>query len=109
MKRGRLKPYNAKRRKVLYEKQFGEHAEKIRGMRCCVCGKPPPSHPHHVVSRGAGGEARHQVPLCYLCHNELHTKGRQWMESTYGVDLLEIAENLYEDEPNTDTEDWESV
>lgn len=62
-----------KRRRRLYERNFGAKADWIRGMRCAVCGRPGPSDPAHVVARGMGGAhggKEDLVPLCREDHRE---------------------------------------
>lgn len=96
MKRGgRVRAVNPKRRKALSEEQFGEKAVWIRAMPCCVCGYRPPSDPHHVKSRGAGGRAEDVVPLCRLCHDWIHASGRYSFERAKGIDLRVIARCLH--------------
>lgn len=90
-----LKQFNRKRRARLYAKQFGEHAETIRELPCCVCGARP-SDPAHVRSRGAGGTAKDLVPLCRWHHRECHDQGITTFESRHNVDLRSIAEKLWE-------------
>jgi mitochondrial fission protein ELM1 len=52
------------------------HDEKnlaaIRKLPCRLCGALPPSHAHHVKSRGSGGSDRNVVPLCWRHHREVH-------------------------------------
>jgi hypothetical protein len=45
------------------------------------------SHPHHVVSRGAGGDdvASNVMPLCPACHQEVHTIGMRAMREKYPI------------------------
>ena len=62
---------NPKRKRRLYERNFGEHAGWIRGLSCANCVRPPPSDPAHARSRGAGGDRRHLIPLCRRCHRLL--------------------------------------
>lgn len=78
-----------------YNRHFGSHAETIRQLRCCVCAAPPPSDPHHVQSRGAGGTKRDLVPLCRHCHDYGHSRGWQTLEREANINLREIADELW--------------
>jgi 5-methylcytosine-specific restriction endonuclease McrA len=68
-----IRKVNAKRKRKRYAEAFGAHADVIRGLPCCLCGAPPPSDPHHVKSRGAGGKRMDLAPLCRTCHNNAHS------------------------------------
>jgi len=73
------------------------HLDLVRGRRCCVCGAPPPSHPHHVISRKAGGSDRQTAPLCFDHHvggRGIHKLGPKLFKERYGVDLAEEAAKL---------------
>lgn len=102
MKRGgplkRRKPLrkrNPERRARLYAEQYGPQAELARTLPCCVCGKPGPSDPDHVRTKGAGGKDRGNiVPLCRRHHDEKGCKGIGWIQQTYGVDLWVVAREL---------------
>ncbi len=96
MKRSPLNPYNRKRRKKLYEKNFGDYAAIIRAMPCCVCGRRPPSDPAHVRSRGAGGTKRDLVPLCRRCHDE-QGHGIKTFQRKHDIDLVALAASLWEE------------
>ena len=74
-RKARLKPVNPKRRARLRAVQFGRQAEVCRGMACCVCFSPPPNHPHHTKSRGAGGLDSSTCPLCPPHHDMVHRWG----------------------------------
>ena len=57
---------------------------------------PPRSDPAHMKSRGAGGDARHLVPLCRDCHMRQHSKGIITFFAENNVsDHMELAE-IYE-------------
>lgn len=79
-----LRKVNPKRRAKRKAEQFAAQAELCRRLPCAACGRPGPSDPAHVISRGAGGGDRGNViPLCksdprtgYVgCHEEQHRKG----------------------------------
>ncbi len=95
-----MKPANAKRRARLHREQFVgpipgyDHANAIRKMPCCVTQALPPSVPHHVKSRGAGGKWTDLVPLCHEAHLNVHAIGRWTFQEKYGVDLEVIADQL---------------
>lgn len=91
----RLRPVNPERRANLRAVQFGPQAALCRRLPCCVCGSRP-THAHHVVSRGAGGEDRHTVPLCWSCHGLVHRLGRETFERRHApVKLRVVAARLH--------------
>lgn len=57
--------------------ECSENLEIIRRMPCCVCGANPPSDPHHIVSKGAGGsdDLSNLVSLCRRDHSRCHALG----------------------------------
>lgn len=88
----RLNPVNAKRRRESRAACFGALADFVRALGCCVeaCGERRAVDPHHVVTRGAGGQAwrvesdgsfvGNIVPLCRLHHDEVGTRGAKTFE-----------------------------
>lgn len=80
----------------------GPLCERVRKMPCCVCGKPGPSHAHHV----SGGTLRRDylpdgtgnvTPLCFDHHTGsagVHTLGPETFRARFGVDLSAIAAEL---------------
>lgn len=95
MKRGKLKAVNAKRKARLRLEQFGQHAERIRGMFCVVPGCPEPTEAAHYKSRGAGGKAMHLFPCCRGHHQEQHDLGIETWQRKYGLDLAALAAHLW--------------
>jgi hypothetical protein len=93
LKRSPLRRVNPERAAKRREEQFGPEAEVVRWMNCCLprCRARPPSDPHHVRSRGAGGTAKDLVPLCHAHHVEVHAAGRRTFEEAHGVDLRTVA------------------
>jgi hypothetical protein len=82
-KRKALAKQNRPRLTKLRLAQFGtpEQTAMINAMPCVCGGRHPectggPSEPSHVVSRGAGGGIRDQVPKSGGCHNAWHQHGR---------------------------------
>lgn len=61
---------------------------EFRKKPCEVCGKPGPSDPHHVFSKGAGlAEIRENlVSLCRACHSGYHYSSKPSLE-----DLLTVV------------------
>ena len=79
-----LRKVNPKRRAARKAEQFAAQAELCRRLPCAACGRPGPSDPAHVISRGAGGKDKGNViPLCksdpktgYVgCHEDQHQRG----------------------------------
>lgn len=74
--------------------------EAVRQLVCLACASLDPQgaweaihdnqircHPHHVVSRGAGGHdlAANVMPLCFKHHREIHSVGTLTMAKRYAV------------------------
>ena len=86
-----------------------KHLKKIRGLSCSICNSPPQSDPHHVTyaeKRGFGQKVgdNYTVPLCRLCHTELHNfkYGEELFWSLKGIDPLELSEELYNGQKDTE-------
>jgi len=62
-----------------------EVLEKVRQMPCSVCNKKRPIHPHHLKTRGSGGDdtLANLVPLCPKHHVEIHQYGISKMCEEY--------------------------
>jgi hypothetical protein len=63
----RLKKVNPKRKKRLFQEDFGgkEYLAYIHSLPCAICEAPCEyTEAAHVRSRGAGGKASDLVPLC---------------------------------------------
>lgn len=43
-----------------------------RSPRCLHCGRPGPTHRHHLKTRGSGGSDRFTIDLCPFCHDATH-------------------------------------
>ena len=52
-------------------------------------------HAHHVVTRGSGGGDDNVVPLCGLHHDQIHRLGTLSFQRLYGVNLEEMAADLW--------------
>ena len=102
MRRCRIKRRNEARARARRERDFGELADMVIDLPCCVAGcKRTPSDPAHVVSRGAGGEAwividgvpiGNIAPLC-RAH---HTGGPGVLRPQHNIPLAEFeAENVF--------------
>lgn len=102
------------------------HSKWVASLPCCACMpehyhgpdlKPfllnadnlsrPISDPHHVRTRGAGGDASDCVPLCRMHHSLLDSGG--WgpltFEETFGIDLRRVAALLWAHSPMFAAED----
>lgn len=60
-----------------YGCEYGEHLREMgRQEGCVLCGRRwRRIELHHVRTRRRGGQAEHQVPLCYECHQRGHIEG----------------------------------
>lgn len=67
----------------------------VRDLPCCVGGFPCVAagrwqyevHPHHLISRGAGGSDLGVIPLCPAHHAEIHQLGVVAFEAKYNLDV----------------------
>ena len=103
MRYTRINPVNRERRKRLNEQNFGPRAEQIRKMACAVTLSRMAVHgwtrtdaefmaacrgaadPHHVKSRGAGGNSRDLVPVCRKHHELYHLMGRDTFDERFST------------------------
>jgi len=80
------------------------HKKWISHLPCCVCygggaSSGILSDPHHVKTKGAGGQDWHLVPLCRFHHQQFHAMGRHTFQKRYDIDLLGVAERLWRVSP----------
>lgn len=56
--------------------------DKITEQPCCVCGAMPPSDPHHLSTKGSGGDDTEDnlIPLCRMHHVMIHAEGSKMLE-----------------------------
>ncbi|EGT0665007.1 DUF968 domain-containing protein [Citrobacter werkmanii] len=60
---------------------------------CCGCGAPG-DDPHHIIGHGFGGAGTkagdfHVMPICRICHRELHDDVNAW-EREHGSQLEHV-------------------
>ncbi len=80
--------------------------KKIRAKPCVACGKPGPSDPDHIKTRGSGGDDSEDNlwPLCRMHHVVRHAKGlgymiemfpscKKWLEDHGRIDVFERIES----------------
>lgn len=93
MKRSRINPINRERAGRRRQEFFGsEFIGWLRLRPCGVCSASPPSDPHHVRTRAAGGATEgNVVPLCRICHTRIHRLGKLTFRSRTGIDLEAVA------------------
>ncbi len=92
------KPKRIKKGRIKDEK----HLSNVRHMPCCCCGAAAPSQPHHLlrgVPRGMGLKASDcwVIPLCYMCHSDLHDREGNEIEflQSWGVDGKALSLRLW--------------
>ncbi|MEB6429242.1 DUF968 domain-containing protein [Citrobacter freundii] len=73
--------------------QCQAYTDWVKIQTCCGCGEPG-DDPHHLVGHGFGGTGMkagdfHVMPLCRICHRELHDNVVIW-ESQHGSQLEHI-------------------
>lgn len=59
--------------------------EEFRNKSCEVCGANGPSDPHHIKSRGAGGDdiPSNLISLCRAHHTQIHKIGAETFFAKY--------------------------
>lgn len=62
-----------------------KNLQPYREMPCAACGHMPPSDPHHIKTRGAGGtdDGWNIVSLCRAHHIQWHSMGPSKMLELY--------------------------
>ena len=83
----RVNPVNRERKAKRNAACFGPQARLCRTLPCVACGRRPPSDPHHVLSRGAGGKDADTCSLCRRCHDLLGSIGQETFEKRFGISL----------------------
>lgn len=88
-----LRRVNARRRRAALAEDFGDLADVVRTLPCCVAGcARGPSDPAHVRSRGAGHHAwitidgvtvGNLAPLCRTHHDEQGRRGVKPFEAAH--------------------------
>lgn len=81
-------------------KKEREHIERIKNMRCGVCGQCGPSDAHHILENSRRISHYAVIPLCKDCHqgnhNGIHGEKAMWkvMKKTELQILAEIIERI---------------
>lgn len=103
MKRTWLKRVNPERRASELERCFGDLAEYVRWLPCCICGDF--AEPCHVKTRRMGGawrqlpdgtEVGNIAPMCRKHHDEQGSVGIATFQERHRVDLEDIAREVGE-------------
>lgn len=92
-----LKKVNRARKAKLHERNFGDYADTIRAMPCCICDRYG-VQASHVKARGMGGcnsDKSSLVPMCARCHRLYHVMGPDSFQARFQVDLEAEAETLW--------------
>jgi hypothetical protein len=68
----------------------------IKTMPCLACGRKK-AQPHHIKTRGAGGENRidNLIPLCEAHHNECHLNAGIFMDKYNQVKMYQAMISKY--------------
>ncbi|EBG5293742.1 DUF968 domain-containing protein [Salmonella enterica subsp. enterica] len=69
------------------------YTDWVKTQDCCGCGKPG-DDPHHIIGHGFGGTGTkagdfHVIPMCRICHRELHDNLAAW-ERKHGSQLEHV-------------------
>ncbi|EKZ6376920.1 DUF968 domain-containing protein [Klebsiella aerogenes] len=70
-----------------------QYTDWVKTQDCCGCGKRA-DDPHHLIGHGFGGTGTkagdfHVIPLCRVCHRQLHDNVADW-ERQHGSQLEHI-------------------
>lgn len=70
-----------------------EYTQWVKAQACCGCGQPG-DDPHHIIGHGFGGTGTkagdfHVIPMCRICHRELHDNVTAW-EEQHGCQLEHV-------------------
>lgn len=78
------------------DKKSERNIGRIKNLPCAICGFPPPSDAHHIVSRGAGGgdDLPNIISLCRAHHNEVHSKGKKTFYRTHKHQIMSHRETF---------------
>jgi len=81
------------------------HLQFVREKACCACNLQSGVQAHHLThawpkARGLKSPDSLTVPLCHMCHLNLHMNGKErvWWEERE-IDPVEIARLLWEEGP----------
>lgn len=71
--------------------ELPEYLQWVKTQPCCSCGQQA-DDPHHIINNGFGGMGTKAndllvIPLCRICHGELHRDVKAW-ERKHGSQLL---------------------
>lgn len=71
--------------------ELPEYLQWVKTQPCCGCGQQA-DDPHHIINHGFGGMGTKAndllvIPLCRICHGELHQDVKAW-ERKHGSQLL---------------------
>lgn len=67
----------------------------VRELPCLAC-KRNGADPHHIKSRGAGGDdSGNVVPLCRTHHTMVHTYGMKAFESKFRINMKAFAGEIW--------------
>jgi hypothetical protein len=97
LKRGKIKPYNAKRKAKEWTRAYGSEARVafVASLPCVACGqhRVPNENAHTSGDGGAGrkASAKYVIPLCHDCHAMQHAIGAGTFALRYSLDLRELA------------------
>jgi hypothetical protein len=103
-----LRPRNPQRRAKMYARNYGEHADFLRGLCCSVpdCRLFPLQVAHTVTrKRGSvGGTWRDTCPLCLKHHPRQEGRTAEFSREI-GVDLIALADALVCADPGAPLEE----
>lgn len=78
------------------------HLARIRLLPCCVCGKPAPSDPHHLMRVEAGARGmglrtadKWAIPLCRRHHDWIQAGEEEEKLAAEGIDGRALARSLW--------------
>lgn len=90
-------PAGHMRKPKMLRLELPEYTQWVKCQPCCGCGQTA-DDPHHLINHGFGGTGTKAcdlliIPLCRVCHNQLHADTNEW-EKQHGSQLLWLARTL---------------
>lgn len=79
-------------------KRNRELAFKFSQLDCMVCGSPHQVSGHHIISFGSRPDLdieKNIIPLCWLCHREVHDNGLVFFVKKHGLENFLINRGFH--------------
>jgi hypothetical protein len=81
--------------------KYKSYTEYVESRLCILCGAAPVDAHHWPLTKGAGANKDHVVPLCRRCHTEFHENPLKWLNDyrrQWGGYFYDIILKIWEKE-----------